>query len=114
MTAAQVVVSIALVLSGQVMPRLFRMGFTMHLDMHTWWVLLLPPAWFAGLDDAVAGAGGGFSWILAMLALAGTALVMWVALGRLAGDYTRLAELGRGCRGTGAARAWAALDRRVG
>jgi hypothetical protein len=89
MTAAQVVVSIALVLSGQIMPRVFRMGFAVHLDMHTWWVLLLPPAWFAGLDDALAGAGGRFSWMLAALGLAGTALVLWAAFGRLAGDYTQ-------------------------
>jgi ABC-2 type transport system permease protein len=88
MTAAQVVVSLALVLSGQVMPRLFRMGVLTQMDVHTWWVVLLPPAWFAGLDDTVAGPGGTFSWILSALALVATALVLWVAFGRMAQDYT--------------------------
>jgi hypothetical protein len=110
MTAAQVAVSIALVLAGQIMPRLFRLGFTMHLDMHTWWVLLLPPAWFAGFDDALAGAGGRFSWMLAALALIGSALVMWAALGRLAGDYTHglqsLGEAAPAPRRLGPGRRW--------
>jgi len=88
MTAAQVVVSLALVLSGQVMPRLFSTGVLTKIDVHTWWVVLLPPAWFAGLDDTVAGAGGTFSWILTALALGATALVLWIAFGRLARDYT--------------------------
>jgi ABC-2 type transport system permease protein len=95
MTAAQVVVSIALVLSGQLMPRMLRLGLMMHFDLHTWWVALLPPAWFAGLDDALAGTGSTqdpraslFSWILAALALLGSALVLWAAFVRLARDYT--------------------------
>ena len=87
MTAAQVAVSTALVLSGQIMPRLFRLGVFVRIDAHTWWVALAPPAWFAGLDDAFAGAGGTFSWLLATLALAGTAAVSWGAFVRLARDY---------------------------
>jgi ABC-2 type transport system permease protein len=88
MTAAQVVVSVALVLSGQIMPRVFRLGVLVHFDAHTWWIALLPPAWFAGLDDALAGAGGSFSWVLAALALTGTVAVLRSAFGRLAHEYT--------------------------
>jgi hypothetical protein len=88
MTAAQVGVSMALVLSGQLMPALVRRGVLSQMDLHTWWIVLLPPAWFAGLDDTVAGPGGASSWILAALALVATALVLWVAFGRLAQGYT--------------------------
>jgi ABC-2 type transport system permease protein len=88
MTAAQVLVSVGLVLSGQLMPRLFRLGLFVGFNARTWWIILLPPAWFAGLDDALAGAGGSLSWILAALALGGTAGVLWSAFGRLARDYT--------------------------
>jgi ABC-2 type transport system permease protein len=88
MTTAQVMVSMGLVLSGQLMPRIFRLGIFGGFDARTWWIALLPPAWFAGLDDALAGAGGSNSWILAALALTGTAAVLTSAFGRLARDYT--------------------------
>jgi hypothetical protein len=88
MTMSQVVVSIALVLSGQILPRImFRAGAVLKLNEPTWWTLLLPPAWFAGLDDAVAGTSSGMSWLMAALALLVTALVMWLAFGHLARDY---------------------------
>jgi hypothetical protein len=53
----------------------------------TWWIALLPPAWFAGFDDALAGSGMKSSWLLAGMALAATAVVLWLAFGKLSRDY---------------------------
>src|SRR5262249_51470120 len=70
MTTAQVFVAITLVMAGQLLPRLlFRANRLIHFGSDTWWVNLLPPAWFAGLDDAVAGRGAMSSWLLAGLGL---------------------------------------------
>ena len=54
MTIAQVMVSVAAVLSGQILPQLvFRLDHTLNVGEISWWINLLPPAWFAGLDDAL-------------------------------------------------------------
>lgn len=90
MTTTQVFVSIALVLSGQIVPRLmFRSNGTSLVIIKQWWVGFLPPAWFAGIDDALAGSGARGSWWLALLGVAATALVLWVAFGKLATDYQK-------------------------
>jgi hypothetical protein len=96
MTSAQVFVAVAAVLGGQ-MPRFFlraRPG-GISLDPHARWLALLPPAWFAGFDDALAGSGEGRSWLLAAVGLIATGTVLWIAFGRLADDYgTGLQKLG--------------------
>jgi ABC-2 type transport system permease protein len=90
MTTTQVFVSIALVLSGQIVPRLmFRSNGTSLVIIKEWWVGFLPPAWFAGIDDALAGSGARGSWWLALLGVGATALVLWIAFGKLATDYQR-------------------------
>jgi ABC-2 type transport system permease protein len=96
MTTVQVFVAIAAVLAGQVMPRMMgRFGGKLQVGVKTWWVSLLPPAWFAGLDDALAGSRLAGSWALAAWGLAATAAVLWLAFGKLAGDYgTGLQTLG--------------------
>ncbi len=87
MTTAQVTVAIAAVIGGQ-MPRFFlsRKG-GIHIDPQARWLGFLPSAWFAGLDDAVAGSGALRSWLLAATGLCVTSLVLWLAFGRLAEDY---------------------------
>jgi hypothetical protein len=88
MTTAQVLVSIAAVVGGQIVPRvMFRFREVATLGVKTWWICLLPPAWFAGFDDAIAGAGTGGAWILAGLAILATTVVVWLAFGKLAADY---------------------------
>jgi hypothetical protein len=88
MTTAQVVVSVAAILGGQILPRLIFHGASItRLGMHSWWIGLLPPAWFAGLDDALAGSGARNSWLLALLAAGATAGVLGLAFGRLARSY---------------------------
>jgi len=88
MTTAQVLIAVAAVLAGQILPRvMFRFDKVINVSASTWWVGLLPPAWFAGFDDALAGSGAGASWILAAAGTAGTATVLWLAFGKLAADY---------------------------
>lgn len=88
MTSAQVLVAVAAVVGGQLIPQLLiRYGNQLNLTADRWWTALLPPAWFAGLDDALAGGGGRSSWILATLGVVLTGVVVWLAFERLAGDY---------------------------
>ena len=98
MTTTQVFVAIAAVLAGQLVPRMMMgEGGKMRLSTNSWWVSLLPPAWFAGLDDALAGAGARGSWALAAWGVTATAVVLWLAFGTLARDY------GAGLQGLGEA-----------
>ena len=88
MTATQVLVAVGAVLAGQLVPRMIMgVGGKMHLAAVSWWICLLPPAWFAGLDDALAGSGARGSWALAAWAVAATTLVLCLAFGTVAGDY---------------------------
>ncbi|HWH69635.1 MAG TPA: hypothetical protein VNT26_09635, partial [Candidatus Sulfotelmatobacter sp.] len=88
MTTAQVFVAIAAVFGGQLAPQLIgRFGGKAALSVKAWWIGLLPPAWFAGFDDALAGSGARASWALAALALGATLVVLWLAFGKLARDY---------------------------
>jgi hypothetical protein len=88
MVTAQVIVSAAAVLSGQVFPQLvMRAGRLADGGERSWWIGLLPPAWFAGMDDALAGSRRLESWVFAGLAVLATGLVLWLALEKLARDY---------------------------
>ena len=88
MTTTQVIVAIAAVAAGQVVPRMIgNFGGKMSVVVNSWWVGLLPPAWFAGLDDALAGSGARTSWALAAWGVAATSVVLWLAFGTLARDY---------------------------
>lgn len=86
-TTVQVFVAVGVVLGGQLAPQLIvRFGGNIDLGFH-WWIGLLPPAWFAAFDDAVAGTRAVNSWILAGVGLAATTLISWLAFGILARDY---------------------------
>ena len=55
-TIAQIGVAVGAVLAGQIVPQLlFLKDRVATIDRSTWWIGLLPPAWFAGFDDALAG-----------------------------------------------------------
>jgi hypothetical protein len=88
MTTVQVLVAMITVLGGQIVPQLIgRFGSKMKFSVDSWWIGLLPPSWFAGLDDAVAGRGAVSSWVLAAFGVTATATVLWLAFGKLAQDY---------------------------
>lgn len=97
MTTVQVIVSIAAVLGGQLLPRMMtgKTGEEFSVGVKSWWVTLLPPAWFAGFDDALAGSRAQTSSLLAALAVLATGAVLWLAFGKLSRDYgTGLQTLG--------------------
>jgi ABC-2 type transport system permease protein len=97
MTMMQVFFAILVVVGGQLPQLMMRANIhgVLALSVHTWWVKLLPTAWFAGLDDALAGSGSLDSWLMALLGVAVTAGILWIAFGRLAQDYeTGLQQLG--------------------
>ena len=88
MTTAQVFMAVAMVVAGQAAPQLLRhFDGNMKLSSGSWWMWLLPPAWFAGFDDALAGHGATGSWALAAMGFVATTGVLWLAFGRLARDY---------------------------
>ena len=88
MTTTQVLVSVGAVLAGQILPRMvFRFDHVLSVGEASWWIGLIPPAWFAGFDDALAGTGSFNSWLLAALGLVITATVLWLAFGKLAASY---------------------------
>jgi ABC-2 type transport system permease protein len=90
MTTAQVLAAVAMMVVGQIVPRLMGgFGSKLGSSVRSWWVSLLPPAWFAGVDDAIAGSGALNSWVLAALAVTATPLVLWLAFGKLARDYEK-------------------------
>jgi hypothetical protein len=89
MTTVQVLVAVGTVIAAQLIPRAIGRA-TFHRGgaaVHPWWLDLLPPAWFAGLDSAITGNGDVRSVTLAVLGIAVTALVAWLALGRMANHY---------------------------
>jgi hypothetical protein len=96
MTTAQVLVAVLAVVGGQLVPQLLvRFGGPVRFEGRAAWLAFLPPAWFAGFDDVLAGSRRGTSWALAAVGLAATALVLWLAFGKLARAYeTGLQALG--------------------
>lgn len=88
MTTAQVLVAISAVVGGQLVPHLMRqLDDTAIKPMGSWWIWILPPAWFAGFDDAIAGSRVPASWILAAIGAVATTVVLGLAFGKLAHDY---------------------------
>lgn len=88
MTTVQVFVAVAAVLGGQLVPQLLiRSGTKISLSPSSWWIGLLPPTWFASLDDALAGSGARNSWLLAAVGVAAVCVVLWMAFGKLVHHY---------------------------
>ena len=86
MTTAQVLIAVGAMLSGQILPRI-HLEQMARFSEAAWWIVLLPPAWFAGIDDALAGSGAATSWLLAGFGLLATIVVVWIAFGKLAQNY---------------------------
>lgn len=89
MSLAQVFVSIIIVVAAQMVPRLLAGSYDSDIDsgLQSWTTQLLPPVWFAGIDDAIAGQGAATSWLLASVAVIATGAAFWFAFERLARNY---------------------------
>jgi ABC-2 type transport system permease protein len=113
MTTVQVIVAIGAMLAGQIVPHaLVRLGDKLNFGADLWWFGALPPAWFAGFDDALAGSGNRGAWILGAIGVTATATVLWLAFGKLASHYEMglqsLGETSAALAGRGAGRRWVA------
>ncbi len=88
MTFAQVVMTLIMVLGSQMVPRiLLYLPGGIELGAENWWLSLLPPVWFAALDETLAGRGDPVLWGLAGFGVSATALIVFLAFGKLAQSY---------------------------
>jgi hypothetical protein len=88
MTTMQVLMAVLIVVGSQILPQFIgRFGRQVVPAARSWWFMLLPPGWFAGIDDALAGSGSTRSWVLATMAIFVTGTILWLAFGKLAGSY---------------------------
>jgi hypothetical protein len=110
MTAAQVLVTFVAVGVSQAIPYLLAFLSSAKTAGVAPWMVLLPPAWFAGIDDALAGSSAITSWWFAIAGLLITAILAWAAFSELAKSYgegmQKLAEAPSGHRGKRAGRRW--------
>lgn len=88
-TTSQVLVGVAIMVGGQVVPRMMRqVDVTQFTD--SVWIFALPPVWFGSLDALAVDLAPAFSlWLAAGLAFGVTGLVAWLAFSRLSGSYDR-------------------------
>jgi ABC-2 type transport system permease protein len=88
MTLAQIIMTLLIFVGSQLVTRLNQyIPAKIELTTETWWLTLLPPVWFSALDQVLIGHGNSTLWILAAMGVATTALVILLALGRLAKSY---------------------------
>ncbi len=88
MTFMQVLMTLVLVLGSQIAPRMIEwLPGKIQLTAQTWWLALVPPAWFAALDETLMGRGNPTMWTLAAVGVFATAAVITLAFGKLAGSY---------------------------
>lgn len=88
MTLAQIAMTLLLVLGSQMAPRLMQhFPGEIRLSVSNWWLALLPPAWFAALDETLIGRGDPTLWLLAAIGIIATSVVLFLAFGKLAESY---------------------------
>lgn len=88
-TTSQVLVGVAIMVGGQLVPRLMgQMDIAQFKD--SWWIFALPPVWFGSMDTLAVELAPSFPLLLAaFLAVAGTGLVAWLAFSKLSGSYDK-------------------------
>ena len=88
MTTAQVLLAVAMVAGSQLVPQLMT-GMRGAIDPLAGqsWLFLLPPAWFAALDEALLGRASGPALAMAGAGVLITAAVLALAFGRMAHVY---------------------------
>lgn len=89
LTALQSLLTVVMIMGGQIMPRLLQLEAFKHLDHVSGWMLALPPLWFGALDALITGTTLNVStlWQPAALAVGVTALTSWLALEKLGNAY---------------------------
>lgn len=89
LTTLQSLLTVVMILGGQIMPRLLHLDSFKNFDHLDAWMLALPPVWFGALDALITGTTLDLSmlWLPAALAFIVTALTSWLALEKLGGAY---------------------------
>lgn len=89
LASVQSLLTIVMIFSGQIMPRLLHLDSIQHLDHVSGWLLALPPMWFGALDALIGGTTLDTSslWLPAALAVGVTAVTSWLALEKLGNAY---------------------------
>ncbi|WP_035612363.1 hypothetical protein [Haloferula sp. BvORR071] len=88
MTTAQVLLAVVIVVASQMVPHLV-LGMKGRMDplVGKPWLSLLPPAWFASLDEVLLGRGNTTHFMMAGIGVLVTATVLILAFGRMARAY---------------------------
>lgn len=89
LASVQSLLTIVMILSGQIMPRMLKLDTFQHLENVSGWLLALPPMWFGALDALIGGTtlNPASLWLPASLALVVTAVTSWLALEKLGHAY---------------------------
>lgn len=109
MTSVQVIVAVAAMVGGQVVPRMIgKMDFE-ALSAASSWLVLLPPAWFGALDTILTGRAASPGLLgFAACGIVATLATAWLGVSRLAATYEQglvmLNETGPSAVKTGANR----------
>jgi ABC-2 type transport system permease protein len=85
----QSLLTIVMIVGGQIMPRLMQLDAFKHFDHVSGWMLALPPLWFGALDALLGGTtlNPATLWLPAGLAVGMTAVTSWLALEKLGNAY---------------------------
>jgi ABC-2 type transport system permease protein len=85
----QSLLTIVMIMGGQIMPRLLQLDAFKHLDHISGWMYALPPLWFGALDALIGGSTlkPAVLWLPAALAIVVTAVISWLALEKLGNAY---------------------------
>jgi hypothetical protein len=87
---SQVAVTVVLIVSYQLVPRLMNRAQGLRIDTAHPLLLVLPPAWFAALTQVLMGdVSSPRTLILAATAVVVTPVLAWAAIRYLAADYAR-------------------------
>ncbi|OYW75604.1 MAG: hypothetical protein B7Z37_12600 [Verrucomicrobia bacterium 12-59-8] len=89
LSTLQSLLTVVMVLGGQIMPRLLHLEAFKNFDHIDGWMLALPPVWFGALDALISGTtfNASMLWLPAALALVVTAVTSWLALEKLGAAY---------------------------
>ena len=87
MTTTQVILAVVMVIGSQMAPFIIPAIGSLANPAGKWWLFLLPPAWFAGLDEVLTGRAAVSSYFHAGMGIAMTSLVSGLAFRVLASTY---------------------------
>lgn len=84
----QTLLSVLMIVSSQMVPRMFGSNAMQNLKQLDGWALALPPVWFGALDSLLSASTNQQAVILpASIAVIATVFITWLAFGKLSAAY---------------------------